>query len=123
MLRQVKAAAESTLKEKGQSVTVHCTLEYLQGDFVLLQSLLLNLIDNAAKIPGQYAPGTENADKRALPAIWNDQAGFQAAAARLGTDAAALQASTDTVGFQVALKTVQGDCAACHNSFRGPHDH
>ena len=49
LLRQVKAAAESTLKEKGQSLTVHCSLEHLQGDFVLLQSLLLNLIDNAAK--------------------------------------------------------------------------
>jgi cytochrome c556 len=81
------------------------------------------LIDNAAKIPGQYAPGTEGADQAALPAIWADQAGFKAAAAKLGTDAAALQAAPDAASFSVALKTVQGDCAACHTSFRAPRGH
>ena len=76
------------------------------------------LIDNAAKIPGLFAPGTDTTDPAALPVIWTDQAGFKAAAAKLGTDAAALQAATDAAGFATALKTVQGDCAACHNTYR-----
>ena len=76
------------------------------------------LIDNAAKIPALFAPGTENADPAALPVIWTDQAGFKAAAAKLGTDGAALQAATDAAGFATALKTVQGDCAACHGTYR-----
>jgi cytochrome c556 len=76
------------------------------------------LMDNAAKIPGQYAPGTENADQAALPAIWTDQAGFKAAAAKLGTDAAALQGATDQASFAAALKTVQGDCGGCHSVYR-----
>jgi cytochrome c556 len=76
------------------------------------------LIDNAAKIPGLFAPGTENADPAALPAIWTDQAGFAAAASKLGTDAKALQAATDGATFATALKTVQGDCGACHNAYR-----
>lgn len=77
-----------------------------------------SLIDNAAKIPGQYAPGTEGADQAALPAIWTDQAGFKAAAAKLGTDAAALQGATDQASFAAALKTVQGDCGGCHSAYR-----
>ena len=76
------------------------------------------LIDNAAKIPGLFAPGTENVDAAALPAIWTDQAGFKASAAKLGTDAKALQAATDGATFAAALKTVQGDCGACHTAYR-----
>lgn len=76
------------------------------------------LIDNAAKIPALFAPGTENVDQVALPVIWTDQAGFKAAAAKLGTDAKAVQDATDGATFAAALKTVQGDCAACHNTYR-----
>lgn len=78
------------------------------------------LIDNAAKIPTLYAPGSETGDPEALPVIWTDQAGFKAAAAKLGTDAAALQAATDQAGFASALKTVQGDCGGCHKVYRAP---
>jgi cytochrome c556 len=76
------------------------------------------LIDNAAKIPALFAPGTDTIDQGALPAVWSDQAGFKASAAKLGTDAQALQAATDQAGFAVALKTVQGDCASCHGAYR-----
>ena len=76
------------------------------------------LIDNAAKIPALFAPGTETADPGALPGIWTDAAGFKAAAAKMGTDAAALQGATDAATFAAALKTVQGDCGACHTTYR-----
>lgn len=75
------------------------------------------LIDNAAKMPALFGPDTQP-DAEALPAVWSDQAGFKAAAAKLGTDAAALQAATDQASFAVALKTVQGDCGGCHMTYR-----
>jgi len=75
------------------------------------------LIDNAAKMPALFGPDTQP-DAEALPTIWSDQAGFKAAAAKLGTDAAALQAATDQASFAVALKTVQGDCGGCHTVYR-----
>jgi cytochrome c556 len=78
------------------------------------------LIDNSAKIPGLFAPGSENADHAALPVIWSDAAGFRTAAARLGTDAAAAQAATDGATLAAAIKTVQGDCGACHTTYRAP---
>lgn len=76
------------------------------------------LIDNAAKIPALFAPGTETADPGALPVIWTDSAGFKAAADKMGMDAKAVQAATDQPTFAAALKTVQGDCASCHGSYR-----
>jgi cytochrome c556 len=79
------------------------------------------LIDNAAKTPGLFAPGSENADQAALPTIWSDAPGFKAAAAKLGTDAAAAQGATDGPALAAAIKTVQGDCGACHTTYRAPH--
>jgi cytochrome c556 len=76
------------------------------------------LIDNAARIPTLFAPGVGTDDPEALPTIWTDPAGFKAAAAKLGTDAAALQTATDQAGFAAALKTVQGDCGGCHKVYR-----
>lgn len=52
LLSQVKAASEIKLKEKGIRLDIHCTLDKLPGDAVLLQSLLLNLVDNAVKASG-----------------------------------------------------------------------
>jgi cytochrome c556 len=78
------------------------------------------LIDNSAKIPGLFAPGSENADQSALPTVWSDAAGFKAASAKLGTDAAAAQAATDGTTLAAAIKTVQTDCGACHTAYRAP---
>ncbi|MEL7565822.1 MAG: HAMP domain-containing sensor histidine kinase [Dehalobacterium sp.] len=49
LLDQVKAASEPKLKEKNIELNIHSTLDKLMGDSVLLQSLLVNLIDNAVK--------------------------------------------------------------------------
>lgn len=49
LLNQVKVASESKLKEKNQTLSIDSSLNKLRGDSILLQSLLLNLIDNAAK--------------------------------------------------------------------------
>ncbi len=49
LLNEVKAASELKLKEKNLSLNIHSTLDRLTGDSILLQSLLVNLIDNAMK--------------------------------------------------------------------------
>lgn len=49
LLNQVKEAAEAKLSGNGQGLVVRSSLDKLRGDAVLLQSLLLNLIDNADK--------------------------------------------------------------------------
>lgn len=89
-------------------------------DAALVKAETQILIDNAGKIPALFAPGTESADDEALPAVWANNADFQAAAAKLGTDAKAAQDAPDQASFAVALKSVQGDCGSCHSAFRAP---
>jgi len=49
LLHSAKAATEQTWKEKNIHLDISCTLPELAGDSDLLQSLLINLIDNAVK--------------------------------------------------------------------------
>src|SRR5580693_9249500 len=61
------------------------------------------LVDGAAKIPGLFPAGS-NMDSAttktlALPTVWSDTTGFQAAAAKLGTDAKLAMAATENASF------------------------
>jgi cytochrome c556 len=78
------------------------------------------LVDNAAKIKAAFAPGTDQNDEDALPAIWTDAAGFSAAADKFAADAAAIGAATDGPSLQAAIQAVNADCGGCHRSFRKP---
>jgi cytochrome c556 len=78
------------------------------------------LVDGAARIPGLFPPGSDTGTARsnATPAVWSDSAGFQAAAAKLGTDAQAAMAAPDQASFATAWQTVNGDCGGCHRTYR-----
>lgn len=78
------------------------------------------LVANAAKIKTLYAAGTDQNDPDALPAIWTDAAGFNAAADKFATDAAAVAAATDGPSLQTALTALNGDCGGCHRTYRKP---
>ena len=49
LMKDVKSALEAKLRSKNIELKIYCELENLTGDFVLLQSLLINLVDNAVK--------------------------------------------------------------------------
>lgn len=91
-------------------------------DAAAAKTQLQILVDGAAKIPGLFPAGSNTGatTSYALPAIWSDSAGFAAAAAKLGTDANAAMAATDATSFATAYRVVQGDCNACHMTYRAP---
>ncbi|MBR0650507.1 cytochrome c [Roseomonas terrae] len=70
-----------------------------------------------------YPPGTQTGETRALPAIWSDPAGFEAArttiVAALGTLRVAA-ASGDLPATTAGFTQVGAACAACHRAYRGP---
>ncbi len=70
-----------------------------------------------------YPAGSGTGPTRALPAIWSDPAGFEAArntiVAALGTLRTAA-ASGDAAATQAAFNQVGASCASCHRAFRGP---
>ena len=82
----------------------------------------------ATKIPGLFPKGTARGDydarlTRALPKIWEDWKGFEAAAARLAAESAKLAkvaANGDVfdIGGQFGAMAKKG-CGGCHKPFRG----
>jgi cytochrome c556 len=90
-------------------------------DLATAKGQLQVFVDGAAKFPTLFPAGSDatGAVKTAAsPAIWTDTAGFQAAAAKLVTDAKAAQAATDQASFGIAWQAVEADCGGCHRTYR-----
>ncbi|HWT08144.1 MAG TPA: cytochrome c [Roseomonas sp.] len=70
-----------------------------------------------------YPAGSGTGETRALPSIWSDPAGFEAArttmVAALGTLRTAA-ASGDVAASTAAFNQVGAACASCHRAHRGP---
>lgn len=88
----------------------------------------------AKALARMFPPGTGKGDTsaatQALPAIWQDRAGFEHAAAYYAdvtARLAALAGANDTAGFKKQLEVVDQACGACHSTYKqamaghGPH--
>jgi cytochrome c556 len=81
----------------------------------------LETISSTIKTFPEYFPeGSQKADRRASPKIWENNADFKARAAKLGATADTLLASlpTDRKGVTVALRTLGKNCSGCHHEYR-----
>jgi cytochrome c556 len=75
---------------------------------------------------GSFFPegSADPARSKASPKIWEDAAGFQAALAKFGTDAAAAREASgkdgpaDKAAFAAAVQPVMGNCKTCHEAYR-----
>jgi cytochrome c556 len=58
-------------------------------------------------------------DTKALAAIWQNKADFDARWAKMGADAtAALASIKDEAGFKAAQPNLNRNCSECHNTYR-----
>lgn len=76
-------------------------------------------------IPTMFPPGSDTADSDAMPNVWTDRAGFEAAAAELSTSArtlADLGKAGDSAGFAAQFGAVGKACGTCHTKFRKPEE-
>jgi cytochrome c556 len=78
--------------------------------------------------PAGTGKGDTSANTQALPAIWQDHAGFDRAAANYAAATARLAelaAANDTAGFTKQLGEVNQACSSCHARYKeaiqGPH--
>lgn len=72
-------------------------------------------------LPARFPAGSGSGDTRALPAIWTERAGFEAANANMVTRLRALQAaanSGDQAAFGVAFQQTGATCDACHRPYQ-----
>lgn len=77
----------------------------------------------AQALANAFPAGTAGEGSRALPAIWENRSDFMDKVSDIQTASAALvQASRsgDAAAIGTALQGVQGTCAGCHGTFRGP---
>lgn len=79
-------------------------------------------LDNLTRMPWDgFDPSTKGAKSRALPAVFNDNAKFKDAAARLENEAAKLyQVSRggDEAAVKAQIGAVGKACGGCHDNFR-----
>ena len=88
-------------------------------DDAKVKSLLQVYVDDAAKLPDLFPDDSKTGgDTTAAPKIWEDSAGFKAAAVKLGTDATAALAATDQASFAKSFAAVTANCNACHGTYR-----
>jgi cytochrome c556 len=72
-------------------------------------------------LPARFPAGSGSGDTRALPAIWTERTGFEAASANMVTQLRALQAaanSGDQAAFGAAFQQTGATCDACHRPYQ-----
>ena len=72
------------------------------------------------RFPAGTQQGAPGIDTRALPAIWTDRAGFDAALAAIGPRLTALSeaaASGNVAAFQAAVQATGAACGDCHRPY------
>jgi cytochrome c556 len=73
--------------------------------------------------PPRFPAGSGSGDTRALPAIWTDRAGFEAANGNMLTQLRAFQAAAnagDQAALAAAFQQTGATCGACHRPYRAP---
>jgi cytochrome c556 len=82
----------------------------------------LQTIHNSATIADLFPAGSDQGDTNALPKIWADTAGFQAALGKLiaADEAQLANPPADVAGIKAALGALGPACTGCHNAYRAP---
>jgi cytochrome c556 len=88
-------------------------------DATKAKAALMTISDNAAKAVPLFPASSKDGDTKALPAIWEKKADFDAKMMKLGTDAkAAVDKVTDLGSLKAAIGDVRKNCGGCHTVYR-----
>lgn len=116
------ANRESAMKKIGGSMAAMAAIAKGEKpyDAETVKASLTTISESIKAFPGYFPAGSEQASDESSPKIWEDKAGFEAAAAKLAGDADALlaQLPADQAAVGGALGTLGQDCAACHQTYR-----
>lgn len=95
------------------------------GDQRQARVAAMQLSNWAAALPGMFPAGSGIEESRALPTVWSDRPGFEAAATAYRDSArslAELIATDDREAAAVAFLAMADNCHACHTSYREPDE-
>lgn len=118
-------ARKANFKTIGKSNKVaKAALESTPPDFATASAAAASIKEDAARIPGLFPDGTgpdASPKTEALPAIWQKDAEFKAAADKLASAADALRTAADAKDLAATTKAmgdIGGACKGCHEQFR-----
>ena len=121
---------QEAMKEMGkQSGVIKGFVTEDKGDAAAVKAAADKIAATAKTLPALFPKGSGRGDvdpkaTRAMPKIWEDWAGFQAAAKALETEAMALSKAADS-GDKTAIASAfdslgKKGCGGCHTAYRGP---
>lgn len=87
-------------------------------DLAKVQAAGKLIAEKAPTIPALFPQGTNAGESEALPIIWQDFAGFEAASALLAERAGVLAAAPDPKAAGAAFGNMLKACGGCHEKFR-----
>ena len=89
-------------------------------DLAKAKAIFATYADSASKLGDLFPPDSKTGEKTtAAPKIWEDMAGFKAAAAKFGSEAKAAEAAVkDLDSFKAQFGEVQKNCGGCHREYR-----
>lgn len=89
-------------------------------DADVVKTALTTIAETAKVFPDQFGPDSDKTDQEVNPKLWDNMDDFKAKAAKLSTDAemALAQLPADQAGVGATLRTLGGDCGACHQAYR-----
>ncbi|MGE4220561.1 MAG: cytochrome c [Alphaproteobacteria bacterium] len=100
-----------------------------KGDAAAVKAAAEKMAADTKSLPAMFPAGSGRGTvdpkmTRALPKIWEDMPGFQAAVAKMEAEAAALSAAADTGDKAVIAAAFdslgKNGCGGCHSAYRGP---
>jgi cytochrome c556 len=116
--------AERQALMKANGAAMKTIVQMVQGktpfDAAAAQAAFEKIVADMKTFPSLFPEGSDQGKTTASPAIWQDKAGFEALAAKLGADAtagaAAAAGGLDAVKASAAA--VGSNCQSCHEKFR-----
>jgi cytochrome c556 len=123
LAQDVIAERKALMKRSGDQAKLGAQMARGQDPFDLAkaQAVLATYADKAAKLPNLFPATSKTGDTRAMPAIWDKPAEWQAAIKKFADDAKAAQAAAkDLDSFKTAFANVAKNCGGCHETFRKP---
>ncbi len=124
-LARVVTERREGLKAAGENMTAVAGVARAGGDpretvqrITAIQTWFASM---GARFPAGTQQGAAGIDTRALPTIWTERAGFDAALSTLQTRLVTLReaaASGNVANFQAAVQQVGAGCGDCHRPYR-----
>jgi len=116
--------AERQALMKANGAATKTIVQMVQGktpfDAAAAQAAFEKIAADMKVFPSLFPEGSDQGKTTASPAIWQDKAGFEALAAKLGADAAAgaAAAAGGLDAIKASAAAIGGSCQSCHEKFR-----